>query len=172
VAPDVRLEPLAEQHLDAVEALLRDPDILRFTRVPDPVPDGFARTWYERYEVGRAERTREIFAGVDGSGELTGMAMAPKIDREGLEGELGYLVAPGARGRGVGTELLRQLTRWFFEEEGMVRAELVIDVANSASLGVARRCGYFHEGTLRSAHHKQGMRIDATIWSRLATDES
>ena len=168
----LRLEPLAEQHLDAVEAVLRDPDVERFTRVPVPVPDGFARTWLERYEAGREDGTREVFAGVDESGELVGMAMAPAIDREGREGELGYLVAPAHRGRGVGTELLRMLTRWWFEDLGMLRAELIIDASNPASLGIARRCGYVHEGTRRSTHHKNGIRIDATIWSRLASDEA
>ena len=172
MAADVRLEPLAEQHLDAVQAVLRDPDVERFTRVPVPVPDDFARTWLERCEAGRADGTREIFVGLDGAGTLVGMAMAPKIDHEGREGELGYLVAPEARGRGIGTELLRQLTRWWFDELDMLRAELIIDVANPASLAVARHCGYFHEGTLRSTHHKGGIRIDATIWSRLAGDET
>ena len=172
MAPAVRLEPLAEQHLDAVAAVLRDPDVARFTRVPVPVPEGFARTWLERYEEGRADGTREVFAGIDEAGELAGMAMAPKIDLEGREGELGYLVAPAHRGRGVGTELLRLLTRWWFTDLGMLRAELIIDARNPASLGIARRCGYFHEGTLRSIHHKNGIRIDATIWSRLASDEA
>src|SRR5262249_14266121 len=37
----VRLDLFGESHLGALEALLDDPDLLRFTRVPDPVPDGF-----------------------------------------------------------------------------------------------------------------------------------
>jgi RimJ/RimL family protein N-acetyltransferase len=35
---------------------------------------------------------------------------------------------------------------------------------------VAERCGYVHEGTLRSSHLKQGIRIDAELWSRLPAD--
>jgi len=34
----VRLELLNESHLAAVAAMLADPDVLRFTRVPDPTP--------------------------------------------------------------------------------------------------------------------------------------
>jgi hypothetical protein len=34
----VQLEPLSERHLGDVEALLDDPDVLRFTRVPEPPP--------------------------------------------------------------------------------------------------------------------------------------
>jgi RimJ/RimL family protein N-acetyltransferase len=48
---------------------------------------------------------------------------------------------------------------------------LVIDVTNAASLQVARRCGYLHEGTLRSTFVKHGApRADVTIWSRLPSD--
>src|SRR3954447_15070273 len=68
VFSDVRLELLAEQHLPAVEAMLSDPEIRRFTRVPEPPPTGFSRTWYERYEAGRADRSREAFAAVGADG--------------------------------------------------------------------------------------------------------
>jgi RimJ/RimL family protein N-acetyltransferase len=35
---------------------------------------------------------------------------------------------------------------------------------------VAERCGYIREGVMRSIHHKQGKRIDASLWSRLPSD--
>ena len=172
MSPPVRLEPLAERHLPAVQAMLSDPDVRRFTRIPEPPPERFAWTWHERYEAGRADGTREVFAALGEGGELLALGMAPSIESEGRTCELGYMVAPDARGRGVATEVLRQLTRWAFEDRGMLRAELLIDCANAASLEVARRCGYVHEGTLRSVHHKNGLRIDATVWSRLPSDPS
>ena len=41
---------------------------------------------------------------------------------------------------------------------------------NPASERVAQRAGYVREGTLRSVHHKGGLRIDAAVWSRLPSD--
>jgi RimJ/RimL family protein N-acetyltransferase len=166
----LRLVPLGEQHLAGVEEMLDDPDSLRFTRVPEPVPPGFARSWLERYEEARTDGSREAFAIVDDGGELLGLALAPRIDAETRTAELGYLVAPAARGRGVATEALRQLTQWAFAELDMLRLELMISVANPASKRVAERCGYVREGVLRSFHFKQGLREDTEIWSRLATD--
>jgi RimJ/RimL family protein N-acetyltransferase len=96
--------------------------------------------------------------------------LAPKIDRETRTAELGYVVAPEARGRGVATEALRRLTAWAFEELEMIRLELLISVDNTVSKKVAERCGYVREGVLRSAYFKQGRREDTEIWSRLATD--
>jgi RimJ/RimL family protein N-acetyltransferase len=162
--------PLARGHLEDVRAMLDDPEILRFTRIPEPTPEDFPEEWIERYEAGRSEGIREGFAAFDGDGRFVGLALAPTIDREGAEVELGYIVARDARGRGVATEMLRQLTRWAFDEAGALRIALLIDVENTASERVAERCGYVREGVMRSSHLKQGIRTDTAIWSRLPSD--
>jgi RimJ/RimL family protein N-acetyltransferase len=153
-----------------VEAILADPDVQRFTRVPVPVPEGFARTWLERYEQARPEGTREAFAVVDVEGRLLGLGFAPHIDAEARTAELGYVVMPDARGRGVATETLRLLTEWAFASLDALRLELLISVANEASKRVAERNGYVQEGVLRSRYVKPGVWEDTEIWSRLATD--
>jgi RimJ/RimL family protein N-acetyltransferase len=165
----IGLEPLGEPHLAGVEAMLDDPEVLRFTRVPEPVPPDFPRTWLGLYEEGRREGTREAFAIVE-DGDFLGIAVVPRIDRETQTAELGYVVVPAARGRGVATEALRRLTAWAFDEQGMFRLELMISVDNPGSKRVAEGCGYVREGVLRSLHVKQGLREDTEIWSRLATD--
>jgi RimJ/RimL family protein N-acetyltransferase len=152
-------------------AMLADPDVLRFTRVPVPVPAGFERTWLKRYEEGRREGTREGFAIVDPIGDgVVGLALAVEIDREAQTVELGYLVSPGARGRGVATQALRLLSDWAFRELGALRLQLLISDENAASQRVAERCGYVQEGLLRSVYTKPGIREDTQIWSRLPTD--
>lgn len=166
----VRLEPLGAEHLPALAELVEDPDVQRFTRVPVPAPPGFVAEWLGRYETGRSDGTREAFAIVDEGGAFLGFAAAVDIDREGLTVELGYMVAPAARGRGVAAEALRLLTDWAFAELGALRIELRISADNEASKRVARRCGYVPEGVLRSAPLKQGLREDLEIWSLLPTD--
>jgi RimJ/RimL family protein N-acetyltransferase len=151
--------------------VLDDPAVLRYTGVPDPPRAGFAREWIERYAKGRREGTKEGFAAIDGDGAFAGLALAPRINREGRELELGYLTAPAARGRGLATEMLQLLTRWAFEQ-GALRIELLIDTSNAASQRVAERCGYRREGVLRSKHFKDDLRIDTEVWSRLPTDPS
>lgn len=165
----LRYEPLGEPHLDDLAAMALDPDVQRFTRVPIPPPPGFERTWLARYEQGRADGSREGFAILDAAdGRFLGLAAAPKIDREARTVELGYLVAPGARGRGVASAALAWLTRRALDEFGALRLELLISADNEASKRVARRCGYTYEGTLRSLHVKQDIRQDTEMWSRLA----
>ncbi|HEV2885587.1 MAG TPA: GNAT family N-acetyltransferase [Jatrophihabitans sp.] len=167
---ELRLERMTEAHLDEFEQLLSDPEVLRFTRLPDPPVPGYSAEWYARYQKARIGGTAEAFAALGPDGALLGVAMAPHIDPEAREMELGYLVAPVARGRGVGTEMLRQLTSWAFAEGGAMRVTLLIGVDNIASQRVATRAGYTLEGTLRSTHVRHGTRSDVQIWSRLPTD--
>jgi RimJ/RimL family protein N-acetyltransferase len=163
----LRLEPFSEEHFPGVVDLFDDPDVLRFTLLPVPVPEGFEKVWLARYVEGRRDGTREAFAAVDDDGTFLGLALAPTIDREGREAELGYVVVPAARGRGVATEMLRRLTRWALDDLGLLRLELVIDAANPASKRVAEHCGYEREGIRRSVHLKNGIRIDAELWALL-----
>ncbi len=86
-----------------------------------------------------------------------------------VEVELGYAVAPGARGRGVATEALRQLTQWAFDQ-GMLRVVALISTDNPASSRVAEKAGYTLEGVLRSVHHINGRRGDLQSWSMLPDD--
>jgi RimJ/RimL family protein N-acetyltransferase len=166
----VRLVPLAREHLAAVEDLFDDPEVLRWTRIPEPAPPDFAETWFSLYERGRADGTREAFTAVGDEGELLGLALVPTIEREAQTAELGYIVAPAARGRGVATATLGLLTEWAFAELDMLRLELLITTTNGASKRVAERNGYRREGVLRSLYVKRGVRDDVEMWSRLASD--
>jgi RimJ/RimL family protein N-acetyltransferase len=167
---NLSLEPLSARHSADVAALIADGEVLRFTRIPEPPPPDFVATWIARYEDGAHDGSCAGFAARGPDGEFLGIGLAPEIDRSAGEVELGYIVAPGARGRGVGTEILRQLTDWAFAHAGAQRIALIIDVANAPSRRVAERCGYVHEGTMRSIHLKQDQRVDAELWSKLPAD--
>jgi RimJ/RimL family protein N-acetyltransferase len=169
---DIRLEPLTAQHAAAMDALARDQDVDRFTRIPDPVPDGFGARWVERYTRGRDERTNEGFAIVDSaSADFLGFMALVNLKLDEQEAEAGYIVASHARGRGVATRALRLLTAWAFDELPLERVELLIDVANSPSEIVAERCGYTREGVLRWTYLKPGLRSDTIVYSKLRREQ-
>ncbi len=166
----MRLEPFSESHLDDVAALVEEPSVLRHTLIPEPPSPDFARQWLGRYEERREAGVAEIWAVLDDDGTFLGMGMAPEIDREAAQVELGYIIASAARGRGVATEVLTRLTRWAFDEIDAQRVTLMIDVENPASLRVAEKAGYVREGVMRSLHLKQQRRGDAVLYSRLPSD--
>jgi len=166
----VRLIPLAAEHLPAVPPMLDDPAVAAYTPLPSPAPDDWAEPWLARNLQARAEGTREVFAAFDADDRLVGLGFAPHIDADSAEIELGYLIAPSERGRGLGTAVLRALTGWAFDSRGAYRLTLLIDADNLASQKVAERSGYSCEGTLRALHAGRGRRRDTQLWSRLVTD--
>jgi [ribosomal protein S5]-alanine N-acetyltransferase len=168
----IALEPLAQEHVPYLLGLTQDDDIVRFTRVPQGADEAFVSGWIGRYESGWADGTRAGFAIVDHEGAQLGFAAFVQLDGEAGEGEIGYAIDPQERGRGVATRSVELLTRWGFDELGLERIELVIDVQNAGSVRVAERVGYTLEGVLRSKHVKDGQRADVGIWSRLPTDSS
>ena len=165
--PELRLEPLGPEHRADLHALIQDPLVGRYTRIPYPPPPDQADIMLERYATDDA---REGFAVFDTDGAFVGVCMVVGVDREAAECELGYMTAPAARGRGCATEMLRLLTIHALRDLGMHRLVLHIGASNDASQRIARSNGYRLEGTLRDAYVKPGVREDTTIWSRLATD--
>lgn len=160
--------PLELGHEPGVAALVEVEDVRRYTRVPSKPPAGFAAQWLARYEEGWLDRSRAGFAIESHDGEFLGLGMYVQIEEEGQQGEIGYVVAPAARGRGVATRTLQLLTDWGFSQLGLKRIELWIDTTNSGSERVAERAGYVLEGVLRSCWFKEDIRRDFGIWSRLA----
>jgi RimJ/RimL family protein N-acetyltransferase len=166
----IRLLPLAREYERGLEELVEEEDVRRFTRIPSDPPAGFAGQWIRVYEQAWRDGSRAGFAIESHDGGFLGLGMFVRIEDEGRQGEIGYVVGPAARGKGVATRTLRLLTDWGFSELGLERIELWIDVTNPASERVAERVGYLREGVLRSYWFKEDIRGDFGIWSRLRSD--
>ncbi|HEY2778090.1 MAG TPA: GNAT family protein [Gaiellaceae bacterium] len=168
------LEPLSEALVPALAWVLDgDSDTGRFTRIPFEPDAAFLSGWLGRYERvwNDGSGTSAGFAVRDAeSGDAIGFAGFVQLDLDQQEGEIGYVVAPAARGRGVATRAVVLLTHWGFSVLGLQRIELRIDPANEHSARIARRVGYHHEGTLRNTYFKEGRRGDVGVWSRLADE--
>jgi RimJ/RimL family protein N-acetyltransferase len=166
----IRLEALTAAHVPVLLPLTADSDVVRFTRIPPGADETFARGWIKRYEEGWDDGSRAGFAIRARDGGFLGFAAFVELNLERREGELGYMVAPAARGRGIAPRAVALLTRWGFDELGLIRLELRIDAQNLASERVAERSGYRRDGVLRNVHFKEGLRCDLAIWSRLSQD--
>jgi RimJ/RimL family protein N-acetyltransferase len=164
---EIRLEPIDARFVPDFEQLASDPDVVRFTRVPVAPDKGFAEAWVGRYVSGWDDGSRAGFAIVSKTGEFLGLAAVVDLDLTGRQGELGYIVAPSARGRGIAGRALRLLTSWALGPLGLERVELRISTDNEPSVRVAERLGFVREGVLRSTHLKDDVRADVVVYSML-----
>jgi RimJ/RimL family protein N-acetyltransferase len=151
--------------------MIQDEDIKRFTYMPSDADEAFVTRWIARYENGWADGSCAGFEirGLDDDAYL-GFAAIVHLDLADGQGEIGYMLAPQARGRGAASAAVSLLTEWGLEQLGLERLELRIDVANAASARVAERAGYRLDGVLRSVAFKEGRRVDTAVWSRLRGD--
>lgn len=119
--------------------------------------------WHEFAATGKP---RVAFAIVDASsGELAGACGVDDWTAEDVA-QIGYWIAPNARGRGFATRATILLTRWLFEL-GAARVFLTVVEGNDGSVAVARRAGFVYEGTMRAHSVWQGNRYDVMWFAAL-----
>jgi ribosomal-protein-alanine N-acetyltransferase len=168
----VTLRPWGEPgDVEAITAACNDRAIAEFLDIiPSPYTEDDAREYIARSRQGWADGTSSNFAIVDGAtGEAVGSMGVRWASPEDGVAEVGYWVAPLARGRGVCTRALRLVSGWVLEERGMVRLQLRADEQNAASRKVAENAGFTQEGILRSSHFNPRLnrRVDFVMYSLL-----
>jgi RimJ/RimL family protein N-acetyltransferase len=155
----------------AVAEACRDPEIPRWTFMPEGLTVPQARGWIERAFDG-LERTRVVrMAIVDvADGTLLGQVGIGDLDWDQQTGEIFYWVVAAGRRRGVATRATKLLAAWAFDVLQLARIELTVDPANEASQRVAAAAGFTREGVLRSYQRFKDGRMDAVMFSRLPSD--
>lgn len=104
------------------------------------------------------------------SGELLGGASLHHFDPLRDIVEIGYWLFLEARGRGVATRAVRQLSVHALAH-GIWRVEAHVRLGNTASERVLERLGFGREGVKRRYLRHGGNRVDATLFALLADDE-
>lgn len=161
----VALRPWTESDVDELVRCCNDPLIPHFIPVI-PVP-------YSA-EDARAFVTRTVMVGElnlaitdRATGALLGAAGVAVRPWDAGMAEIGYWLAPEARGRGAATRALRLLSRWTLREWPIGRLHLMADVDNTASQAVAERAGFTREGVMRSGMLARGVARDHVVFSLL-----
>jgi RimJ/RimL family protein N-acetyltransferase len=169
------LDELQVSDVERVRAYCQDPDVRMWTTVPSPYgradahdfitgkqaqgwADGSELTWAIR-EFVSASRLR--LAGTVGL----------RLDGDG-SGEIGYLLAPDSRGRGLATAATRAVVRHALDARGLRLRRVVWKavVGNWASRHVAVRAGFAIEGTIRSEIVLHGRARDAWVGTIIVGD--
>jgi RimJ/RimL family protein N-acetyltransferase len=166
------LRPYRAEDADAVFAGCQDPEIQRWiSAIPVPYTAEDARTFITEVAIAGRATGRSLTVAIEADGRLVGSSGVHHLTAgHPLGPEIGYWIAPEARGNGFAAEAAHALAEWALGL-GAPRVHLVADVRNAASRAVARRAGYSQEGVLRSyLSYRDGSRGDAALFSRLPGD--
>lgn len=168
----VRLRPFRDPDTDGLVAGCGDPLTRRFLPyLPDPYTVADAHWWISEGTAANWDRGGAAYAIADPASDrlLGGIGVDHVVPARG-QGEIGYWLAPWARGRGIATAAVRALAERALTH-GFARLELLTEQENTASQRVALASGFQREGVRRGAGSRpDGSRHDLVAWARLAGD--
>lgn len=165
----IALRPWTHDDIPAIVHSCNDPLLPRFIPViPVPYTESDAEQFIARGS-GQLELHLAI-ADSNGGAMLGSVGVSVKPDDPAIA-EIGYWLAPEARGRGAATRALVLLSRWVLRELPVARLQLTTDVENTASQRVAERGGFVREGILRAWYDRRGERRDAVMFSLVPGEE-
>lgn len=142
----LRLEPFSEKHLEGLHLLDSDPDVMRYLgplKTREETKEGIARVSERWDRLGYGwwaliEKT---------SNDLIGAACVQNTANvEGAPLEIGWRLAPSARGQGYATEAGRAAIQFAFDQLNADFVLAVADQENTASHSVMQRLGMSYRG--------------------------
>ncbi|HME80176.1 MAG TPA: GNAT family N-acetyltransferase [Mycobacterium sp.] len=159
--PDLVLRLPLPGDVDNIVAQCRDAEFQRWTRVPVPYRESDAEDFVKR--VAANWRANVAMFAIAYHGRFS---RSVGLQFDGIGGaEVGYGLAPWARGMGVMTRALRLALAWGFGLPGIEVVYWLAQVGNWPSRRVAGRCGFRMEGTVCGLLEQRGQRRDAWIGS-------
>jgi ribosomal-protein-alanine N-acetyltransferase len=136
-----------------------DPDEESLQGRPASVADGAAAGHFLELAI----------TGVDDD-RLLGTVTLHSFDWRHLRTEVGFWLAPAARGRGVAAEATALCIEWAFAVLGMHRIEMTTLPESDRVLALAERLGFRHEGVMRERNLERGRRLDIVMLAVLQAE--
>lgn len=168
----VRLEPLAESHVDALSEVGLDPAIWRWGIGPIATRDdmrGYVETALRWQRQGTALPFVTIAATTR---RVIGSTRFANADAANRRVEIGWTwISPAYQRTPVNTEAKYLMLRHAFETLDCNRVELKTDALNDTSRRAIQRIGAREEGTLRSHMVVAGGRLRDTVYYGIIREE-
>jgi RimJ/RimL family protein N-acetyltransferase len=165
------LRPWRDSDVAALVQACRDPEIVRWTRVPANYGETDARAYLlQRHDAIHAGTTAP-FAIVHATDQtLAGSIALMRLDWDQRRGEVGYWLARGVRGQGHATRAVGLICAWGFGALGLERLDLHAAVGNVPSQRVAERSGFTREGILRAYMRGTDGQQDMVVFGLLSDE--
>ena len=150
-----------------VDALVRHADNRNIWRnVLDSFPHPYTRADGVDYIERIVPASEGVILAIEVEGEAAGsIGLHRQLGVWRHSAEIGYWLSESYWGRGITTDAVRVLTRYGFDELGLVRLFARVFEWNPASARVLEKAGYVLEGRHRNAVMKDGQVIDELTYA-------
>lgn len=150
----VELEPVSEQHASLIQTLVTGhPDIVKFTRLPDPYPENGAEEWIQ-FAVPRHQKGDEYsFVVKNQKNQIVG-ACGLIVNKEKNEAELGYWMGHKFWNKGYATAAICETLIFAFEKRSFERVFALPLMRNRPSCIVLEKNRFRHIETRQNTNPK------------------
>jgi len=164
----IELKDLTEKHVSPFYDWLNDKESIKyslsaFQKINSP---GEVDLWFKSILEDKKNLNLGIF--LKGSNQLIGYAGICSTSNLNKSGE--YFIFIGEKtlwGKGIGSEVTRQIQRIAFFEKGLNRLMLTVSEHNIGGVKAYKKAGFIPEGKLRQACFRDGVFHDKIIMSVL-----
>jgi RimJ/RimL family protein N-acetyltransferase len=163
----VRLRAVEEDDVTAIHGMFNDPEVQRTLAVNWMEPAAGTRRWWDG---ARANTGTFAFAIVSSAGELVGVCSLEDLNPAVRSAGLGIWIGKAYWGKGYGTDAVRTLCRFGFQEMNLQRIGLSVYDVNPRGVRIYEKIGFKEEGRARRAHFIDGRQIDVIRMGLLAED--
>ncbi|MFB7664384.1 GNAT family N-acetyltransferase [Kitasatospora sp. NPDC056138] len=178
VGENVILRPfLLDEDAETIRTFLQDPEIGRLTGSdsgpsdPEPWDDKAEQQMRSWYGTRNEQPDRLDLAVVDrATGACVGEVVLNRWDSANRSCNFRILLAPSGQNRGLGTEALRLIVGYGFEQLGLHRISLGMFAFNPRARRSYEKAGFVAEGVLRDSLCYDGEWVDEVVMSILAPE--
>jgi UDP-4-amino-4,6-dideoxy-N-acetyl-beta-L-altrosamine N-acetyltransferase len=155
-----RLRRIERQDIPTFVRWFSDPEVREFLMVNRPISTAEEEKWFER----KLQEGSDIFAIETVDGTHIGNIELMDMDTRHRHAELGIVIGEKAYwGQGYGSDAIRTLLRFAFEEMNLHRVSLRVYEDNARGIHAYEKCGFRIEGRLREAIYRKGRYYDELI---------
>lgn len=166
--PTVTLRTRTDDDLDVLYRLAADLDTWEERNPSAPGP--LTRAACDARNAEPAEEGSAAFV-IDVDGTAVGGTTLFGFDPLARHAEAGISLLPEARGRGVGTEAIRQLVQFGFVRRNLRRIHLQAIASNAGALRAYEKAGFVVEGRLREHAWVRGAYEDIVLMGILRSEQ-
>ncbi|GAA3922305.1 GNAT family N-acetyltransferase [Actinoplanes auranticolor] len=172
VGPRVVLRPFVPGDFPAVREALRDPEVVRLTGSRPIVWDAAAEERLREWYGTRADQRDRLDLAVEerATGGWVGEVVLNEWDPQHGSCNFRTMFGPGGRDRGLGTEAVRLLVGYGFEQLGLHRITLEVYSFNPRARRAYEKVGFVVEEVRRDALRTPQGWVDATVMAILADE--
>jgi RimJ/RimL family protein N-acetyltransferase len=165
----IRLRPVEERDIPRIHDLFNDPAVHRTLGITWLEPEAGTRAWWEGV---RNNPNAQAFAIESLAGDTVGVCSLEDIHAPSRSAILGIWIGASYWDQGFGTDAVRTLCRFGFQEMNLQRIGLSVFDVNQRGVRAYEKVGFKEEGRRRRGMFVDGAYCDVVMMGLLAEDLS